>query len=78
MKERLELITLPDAWVCRMEARSKPFSRHTLINLNKKYSEVTGNPYMFLGNEFYPDVKFVHFTHMNNHPHEWEKYNLFV
>lgn len=78
VKERLELITLPDAWFCRMEARTKRFARHTLANLNKKYNEVTGNPYMFLGNEFYPDIKFVHFTHMSNHPHQWEKYSLFV
>jgi hypothetical protein len=33
---------------------------------------------MFLGNEFYPEIKFVHFTHMSNNPHRWEKYNLFV
>lgn len=78
VKERLELITLPNSWFCRMEARNKHFARHTLTSLNRRYSEVTGNDYMFLGNEFHPDIKFVHFTHMSNHPHEWEKYSLFV
>jgi hypothetical protein len=78
VKEKLELIKLPNEWFCRMEARNKHFARHTLATLNRLYKEVTGNPYMFLGNEFHPDIKYVHFTHMDNHPHEWEKYNLFV
>jgi hypothetical protein len=78
VKEKLELIKLPNEWFCRMEARNKHFARHTLATLNRLYKDVTGNPYMFLGNEFYPDIKYVHFTHMDNHPHEWEKYNLFV
>jgi len=27
-----------------------------------------------MGGEFHPDIKFVHFTHRNNKPHEWEDY----
>jgi hypothetical protein len=78
VKEKLKLIKLPNEWFCRMEARNKHFARHTVATLNRLYNQVTGNPYMFLGNEFYPDIKYVHFTHMDNHPHDWEKYNLFV
>jgi len=78
VKERLELIKLPNEWFCRMEAREKDYTKNTLSELNRKYSEVTGNPYMFLGNEFYTEIKFVHFTHMDNHPHNWKKYELFV
>jgi hypothetical protein len=78
VREQLKLVTLPKAWFCRMEARERPFARHTLTMLNRRYQEVTGNPYMFLGKEFYPEIKFVHFTHMDNHPHDWANYNLFV
>lgn len=78
VKEKLELIKLPNAWFCRMEARKKWFTRHSLPMLNRMYKKHTGNDFMFLGNQFHSDIKYVHFTHMDNHPHEWEKYNLFV
>jgi hypothetical protein len=74
----LELVVLPKSWFARMEARKEDFTKHTVTSLNRKYSEVTGNDFMFLGNEFHPDIKLVHFTNMNNHPTNWEKYHLFV
>lgn len=77
VREGLQLVKLPNAWFCRMEAR-KENARHTIPTLNKMYQKVTGNPYMFLGGEFHPDIKFVHFTHMNNHPTNWDSYQLFV
>jgi len=77
VNEKLELVRLPNAWFTRFEGRTKEFARHTLTYLNREYEKKTGNPYMFLGNQFHPDIKFVHFTHMDNHPHKWAKYNLF-
>lgn len=78
VREQLTLKTLPNSWICRMEGRNKWFARHTLGKLNTRYKEVSGNPYMFLGEEFHPDIKFVHFTHMDNHPHTWLHYNRFI
>jgi len=78
VNEQLELVKLPNAWFCRMDARADRFARHTLPTLNRLYTERTGNAYMFLGDEFHSDIKYVHFTHMDNHPHDWEKYKLFV
>lgn len=78
VRERLQLVRLPNAWFCRMEARNEVYTRHSLTTLNRMYNRHTGNDYMFLGGQFHPDIKFVHFTHMNNHPTNWEHYKLFV
>lgn len=77
VNEGLKLVRLPNEWFCRMEARKKHFARHTLKDLNSMYKKVTGEPYMFLGGQFNPNIKFVHFTHMDNHPTKWEYYNSF-
>jgi hypothetical protein len=76
VKEKLELVYLPTEWVTRMDARENRDARKLVMYLNRKYKKVTGNPYVFLGNKFHPDVKMVHFTNMDNHPHKWEKYHL--
>jgi len=78
VRQHLDLVRLPDKWFCRMEAQKNHATRHNLTTLNRMYQNKTGNSYMFLGNKFHPDIKFVHFTHMNNHPTNWEHYNLFV
>ncbi len=78
VKERLELIILPNAWFCRMDARDNAFARHSKSKLNVLYKQHTGNDYMYLGKNFHPDIKHVHFTHMDNHPSDWEDYKLFV
>jgi len=70
VNEKLELIYLPSSWVCR-------FHDKHLKKLNTMYKEETGNPYMYLG-EFHSDIKFAHFTHMDNLPHLWGRYELFV
>ena len=77
VNEYLELVKLPDSWFCRMDSKKGHDARHRLSWLNSKYKKVSGNPYMFLGNQFHNDIKLVHFTHMDNHPHNWEKINLF-
>ena len=43
-----------------------------------KYQKLTGNEYIYLGGEFHPDIKLVHFTHHANKPHNWEGYKYFV
>lgn len=71
VKEKLELVYLPKSWFCR-------FVDDGVSRLNRKYKLSTGNPYMFLGDHFHEDIKFVHFTHSENLPHLWSKYELFV
>ena len=78
VKERLELITLPKKWFTRWVVDSDIVGRSMTtwqVQITRKYREITGNDYIFLGGEFHPDIKFVHFTHRNNKPHEWEFYN---
>ena len=74
--EQLELVKLPNEWFYRMDAREH--QRHYITTLNSRFKDITGNPYAYLGGEFWPSIKFVHFTHMANHPHKWKDYNLFV
>jgi hypothetical protein len=79
VKERLELITLPDAWFTRWItndlAKTYGTSHHRWQSeITGKYQQLTGNPYIYLGGEFYPDIRLVHFTNRNNKPHEWVDY----
>jgi hypothetical protein len=76
VSERLKIKLLPKEWLCRVDAR-KENSRQLMRTLNREYTKLTGNEYMFMGNKFHPDIKLVHFTNMANHPHNWEKYHLF-
>ena len=73
-RERLNVITLPDSWFCRMDARKDQMQ--IIGVLNRMYKEITGNDYMFMS-DFHPDIKFVHFTNMDNHPHKWKKYHSY-
>jgi len=75
-KEQLEMISMPDAWFARMDARES--ERSSIGRMNRLYKEKTGNPFMFMGGEFHDDVKFVHFTNMDNRPKNWKYYDLFV
>ena len=45
--------------------------------ITEKYVNKTENDYAYLGQEFHPDIKFVHFTHSSNKPHEWKDYEIF-
>ena len=45
--------------------------------MTERYEEVTGNDWIYMGGEFHPDIKFVHFTNHKNKPHEWRDYENF-
>ena len=82
VNEELELITVPESWVCRWCAKEdigvKDFDlTKWKIQTTKLYNKVTGNDYVYLGGEFHPDIKMVHFTHSTNKPHDWEDINAF-
>ena len=82
VKERLELITLPESWFTRWVVNEdinygKSMTKWQ-IQITNKYRKLTGNDYIYLGGEFHPDIKFVHFTHRNNKPHEWKDYKKHV
>ena len=78
VKEKLELVTLPEAWFTRwVTDESINYGKSMLrwqVELTNKYNEITGNDYIYLGDEFHEDIKFVHFTHSLNKPHLWEDY----
>ena len=82
VKERLELITLPDAWFTRWVIdESINYGKNMTewqIGLTSKYRSITGNDYIYLGGEFHDDIKFVHFSHALNKPHLWEDYNHYA
>ncbi len=81
VKERLKLITLPNSWFTRWavdELVEEEYSRSVTkwqVQITRKYQKVTGNDYIFLGGEFHPDIKLVHFTHRNNKPMDWKYYD---
>jgi len=81
VKEKLELITLPDGWFTRWIADDKVIDfknfRNWQLKMSKRYEELSGNNYIYLGGEFHPDIKVVHFTNHRNKPHEWEDYEDF-
>lgn len=78
VKERLELVTLPDAWFTRwVTGEDINYGKKMdewQVQLTRKYRDLTGNDYIYLGGEFHPDIKFIHFTHRENKPHKWEDY----
>ena len=79
VKERLELKLLPNEWFTRWVVDSdinygKKMSTWQ-VQITRKYREVTGNEYIYLGEEFHPDIKLVHFTHSANKPHNWSDYD---
>ena len=80
VKERLQLIMLPNHWFTRWAVNEDIVNRSMTkwqVQITRKYQKITGNDYIFLGGEFHPDIKFVHFTHRNNKPMEWEYYENF-
>ena len=81
VKERLELITIPDSWVTRWcsndDVVGKDLTRWQ-FNITKKYKELTNNDYLYFGGQFHKDIKLVHFTNAINKPHEWLDYKNFV
>jgi len=82
VKEKLKLKLLPEAWFIRWVASTKPLQEHQseklfMIRMTEKYTELTGNEFAYMGGEFHEDIKFVHFTHSSNKPHEWIDYEIF-
>ena len=81
VKEKLKLKLIPDSWVTRWCADD------TILNgkdytiwqkeITEKYKNITNNDYIYLGGEFYNDIKLVHFTHSLNKPHNWKDYKYF-
>ena len=78
VRERLDLITVPESWVTREDIGVKNFDLvEWKTKIQRQYYEVTGNDYIYMGGEFHPDIKMVHFTHSTNKPHDWEDIDIF-
>ena len=83
VEERLELVRTPEAWCTRWMSTdinvTSVFNKSSRWHLDATslYREATGNNYIYLGGEFHPDIKLVHFNHDMNKPHDWEDYELF-
>ena len=80
VRERLKLKLLPCSWFTRWtmgDLINKKLREDWETQITNKYKSVTGNNYIYLGGEFHPDIKFVHFTHRMNRPHEWKDYEIF-
>jgi len=81
VKEKLKLITLPEKWFTRWVVNSDIKNGKSMttwqVQMARKYIELTGNDYICLGGEFHPDIKFVHFSHTKNKPHDGEHYNVY-
>jgi|TARA_R110000765_G_C18831362_1_gene596907 hypothetical protein len=82
VKERLKLKVLPPQWFTRWVTGEDIISGKSIkkwqVQITRKYSKLTGNDYIFLGDEFHPDIKFVHFSHRFNKPHEWRGFKNHV
>ena len=72
VNEELTLKLLPNEWFTRWESNTND---NWQGQITTKYRKTTGNDYIYLGGEFHPDIKFVHFTHSLNKPHEWKDYD---
>ena len=58
VKDKLKLKYLPSSWATMMKI--KP-DKDQLRKLNRKYSK----EYVYLGNKFHDDIKFVHYLYLN-------------
>ena len=80
VKEKLEIITLPEEWFTRWVVDSNIVGSNLLswqFQMTEKYKQITGNDYIYLGGEFHPDIKYAHFTNRMNLPHKWADYDKF-
>jgi len=81
VNERLELITLPNEWFTRWVADDKVIdfknNKTWQYRMTERYEKATGNDWIYMGGEFHPDIKIVHFTNHRNKPHEWRDYENF-
>ena len=59
VKERLQLIMLPNHWFTRWAVNEDIVNRSMTkwqVQITRKYQKITGNDYIFLGGEFHPDI----------------------
>lgn len=79
VKQKLDLILLPDSWFTRWMSDDQ-LDKYDYLDwqykITTKYQEITGNDYIYL-DEFHPDIKFVHFTHMSNKSQNWSEFYRF-
>ena len=80
VREQLDLVVLPNEWFTRWVVSDDVVSgsvNRWNYKMTQKYEQLTGNDYIYMGGEFHPDIKYVHFTNRLNKPHEWEDYENF-
>jgi len=74
--KKLNFKLLPAAWFTRwksdFEDTEHTYSKWQYIT-TKRYEETTGNDYIWMG-DWHPDIKFIHFTHAQNKPTDWNYY----
>ena len=80
VRERLKLKLLPVEWFTRWKSGFDSTDEQMIKwqwNTTKKYKQLTGNSYVYLG-DFHPDIKYVHFTHSHNKPSDWKNYTKII
>ena len=80
VREQLDLVVLPNEWFTRWIVSGDIVSGNMNqwnYKMTQKYEQLTGNDYIYMGGEFHPDIKYVHFTNRLNKPHEWRDYENF-
>ena len=80
VREKLDLVVLPNEWFTRWVVSNEIVSgsvNQWNYKMTQKYEKLTGNDYIYMGGEFHPDIKYVHFTNRMNKPHEWRDYENF-
>ncbi len=90
VRDMLNLKLMPNEWFTRWATRDTVLSYENLwadrtdeyydnwlYFMEQKFNEATGEKGLYMGGEFHPDIKLVHFTHSMNKPHEWKDYELF-
>lgn len=60
VKEKLDLITLPNQWFTRYDKSRDDY-------YNKLYTFYTKNNYLTNNEKFHPDIKFIHLEHVTNY-----------
>ena len=74
VNKRLNLELLPASWFTRWKSGyddTDTTNKKWQWNITKKYKEVSGNDYVWMG-DWHPDIKFIHFTHSQNKPTDWK------
>lgn len=91
VRQGLELVLLPKQWFTRWATRDavlnyenlwsirdESYYEKWLFHMEMRWRDATGLDGLYMGGEFHPEIKVVHFTHSMNKPHEWEDFELFI